>query len=72
LVEDQVSVEEAPLATDAGFAASDTVGTGGGGGGGLPVAALSAVFTPPHAANPKTRRVTSSKVLVRSIAVLIP
>ena len=32
LVEDQVSVEDAPLATDAGFAASDTVGTGGGGG----------------------------------------
>ena len=29
LVEDQVSVEDPPLATDAGFAASDTVGTGG-------------------------------------------
>ena len=28
-VEDQVSVEGAPLATDVGFAASDTVGTGG-------------------------------------------
>jgi hypothetical protein len=34
LVEDQVSVEDAPFATDVGFAASDTVGTGGGGGGG--------------------------------------
>ena len=31
-VEDQVSVEDPPLATDAGSAASDTVGTGGGGG----------------------------------------
>jgi hypothetical protein len=31
-VDDQVSMEEAPLATDVGFAASDTVGTGGGGG----------------------------------------
>ena len=29
LVEDQVSVEDPPLATDAGFAASDTVSTGG-------------------------------------------
>jgi hypothetical protein len=32
LLDDQVSVEDPPLATDAGFAASDTVGTGGGGG----------------------------------------
>jgi hypothetical protein len=32
LLDDQVSVEDAPLATAAGFAASDTVGTGGGGG----------------------------------------
>jgi hypothetical protein len=31
-VEDQVSVEDPPLVTDVGFAASDTVGTGGGGG----------------------------------------
>jgi hypothetical protein len=31
LVEDQVSVEAPPLATEVGFAASDTVGTGGGG-----------------------------------------
>jgi hypothetical protein len=28
LVEDQVSVEDAPFATDVGLAASDTVGTG--------------------------------------------
>jgi hypothetical protein len=32
LVEDQVSVEDPPLVTVVGFAASDTVGTGGGGG----------------------------------------
>jgi hypothetical protein len=31
LVDDQVSVEDAPLAIDVGFAASDTVGSGGGG-----------------------------------------
>ena len=32
LVEDQVSVDDPPLATDVGFAVIDTVGTGGGGG----------------------------------------
>jgi len=32
LVEDQVSVDDPPLATDVGFAESDTVGTGGGSG----------------------------------------
>ncbi len=31
LVEDQVSVESAPFAIDAGFISSDTIGTGGGG-----------------------------------------
>jgi hypothetical protein len=31
-VEDQVRVEDAPLATDVGFAASNTVGSDGGGG----------------------------------------
>ena len=30
-VEDQVSVEDPPLVTDVGLAASDTVGSGGGG-----------------------------------------
>ena len=29
-VEDQVSIEDPPYATDVGFAVSDTVGTGGG------------------------------------------
>ncbi len=37
LVEDQVSIDDPPLAIDVGFAASDTVGTGGGGGAELPV-----------------------------------
>jgi hypothetical protein len=32
LVDDQVSVEDPPLATDVGFAVNDTVGAGGGGG----------------------------------------
>jgi hypothetical protein len=32
LADDQVSVEDAPLATEVGFAESDTVGAGGGGG----------------------------------------
>ena len=32
MVDDQLSVEDPPLATDVGFAASDTAGTGGGGG----------------------------------------
>jgi hypothetical protein len=32
LVDDQVSVEDPPLATELGFAARDTVGAGGGGG----------------------------------------
>jgi hypothetical protein len=35
-VEDQASVEDAPLATNVGLAASDTVTDGGGGGGGVP------------------------------------
>jgi hypothetical protein len=50
-VEDQVSVEDPPLATDAGLAASDTVGAGGGGGGGaeLPLPPL----PPPQAERPR-------------------
>jgi hypothetical protein len=50
-VEDQVSAEGPPFATDGGFAASDTVGTGGGGGGGaeLPLPPL----PPPQAERPR-------------------
>ena len=44
LVEDQVSVENAPFATDDGFAASDTVGVGGGD----TVTVVDAVALPPE------------------------
>jgi len=50
-VEDQVSIEDTPFATDGGLAASDTVGAGGGGGGGaeLPLPPL----PPPQAERPR-------------------
>lgn len=47
-VEDQVSVEDPPLATDAGLAASDTVGTGGGGGVPDTVTVADALALPPE------------------------
>ena len=47
-VEDQVSVEDPPLATDAGLAASDTVGTGGGGGVNNTVTVTVALALPPE------------------------
>lgn len=46
-VDDQVSVEDPPLATDVGFAASDTVGTGGGGGEPETVTVAEALALPP-------------------------
>jgi hypothetical protein len=46
-VEDQVSVEDAPLATVVGFTASDTVGGGGGGGVPCTVTVVDAVAVPP-------------------------
>ena len=45
LVEDQVSIEDPPLETDVGFAASDTVGSGGGRGGQVELC----VLPPPQA-----------------------
>ena len=48
-VEDQVSAEDPPFATDGGSAASDTVGTGGGGGAELPLPPL----PPPQAERPR-------------------
>ena len=47
LVEDQVSVEAAPLATEVGFAVSDTVGTGGGGGVPVTVTVADLLAPPP-------------------------
>ena len=48
-VEDQLSIEDPPLATDAGFAASDTVGTGGGEGSTAELSTLS----PPQPERPR-------------------
>ncbi len=48
LVDDQVSVEDPPLATDVGFAASDTVGTGGGGGMPDTMTVVEALALPPE------------------------
>ena len=48
LVDDQVSVEDAPLAIDVGFAASDTAGTGGGGGMPATVTVTEVLALPPE------------------------
>ena len=48
MVEDQVRVEDPPLTTDVGFAASDTVGTGGGGGVPDTVTVADALALPPE------------------------
>ena len=68
-VEDQVSIEGLPLATDAGFAESDTVGAGD-----VPAEAASVTgsLAPPQAATARVSMGTSSNVLGRNIAVLIP
>ena len=47
-VEDQVSDEDPPFATDAGFAASDTVGVGGGDGVSDTVTVTVALALPPE------------------------
>jgi len=47
-VDDQMSVEAPPLATDVRFAASDTVGTGGGGGVPDTVTVATALALPPE------------------------
>jgi len=47
-VEDHVSAEDAPLATDVGLAASDTVGLGGGGGMPDTVTVAEALALPPE------------------------
>ena len=70
-IEDQVSIEELPLATDVGFAASDTVGAGGG----VEPGELTNVTgspAPPQAAVAKANRGASSNVFSRNMAVPIP
>ncbi|HTG04550.1 MAG TPA: hypothetical protein VK635_10920 [Bradyrhizobium sp.] len=69
-VEDQVSVEEAPLKTDVGFAASDTVGTGG-----VEPPELApdpGALAPPHAANARASKGTSSDAFIRDMGIPIP
>jgi hypothetical protein len=62
-VEDQVRVEDSPLATDGGLAASDTVGAGGV----EPAGTDSACSAPPHAANATASRDASSSVFNRDV-----
>jgi hypothetical protein len=72
-VDDQVSVEDPPLATDVGFEASDTVGTGGGGV--LPpepAGADSGAPAPPQAAHARAIRGTNSNVFIRNVGIPIP
>lgn len=69
-VEDQARVEDPPLATEAGLAASDTIGKGGRG-------ASSAQFVdsdppPPQAAIARASRGTSGNFFSRNMAVPIP
>jgi hypothetical protein len=62
-VEDQVSIEDALLATDAGFATRDTVGTAGGDSG---------VLGPLQAASARRSRGARSNVFVRNMGIPIP
>jgi hypothetical protein len=68
-VEDQVSIEEPLLATDAGFAASDTVG-----GDVAPPepANVTGSPVPPQAAIARASRGTSGNVLIRRTGIPIP
>jgi hypothetical protein len=59
-VEDHVSVEDPPCATDIGFAASDTVGTASG------------VPPPPQAASARAAKGTSGNVFFRNMGIPIP
>ena len=70
LVDDQVSIEEPPLVTDAGFAVSDRVGADG-----VPPPELvnaTGSPAPPQAAIARANRGTSSRVLIRKIRIPIP
>lgn len=64
-VEDQVRVEDPPLVTDVGFAASDTVG------GVPPPEPAGADSPPPQAAHTRASTGTNSNVFSRNIAIPI-
>jgi hypothetical protein len=66
-VEDQASIEDAPLATDVGFATRDTVGAGGGA-----APPDSGALEPPQVASARESRGASSNVFVRNIGIPIP
>ena len=76
LLDDQVSMEDALLVTDAGLAASDTVGDGGKGT--LPAQFAGSDPAPPQAAIARASRGTSgdvsvrSEVCIRKIAIPVP
>jgi hypothetical protein len=67
-VEDQASIEDAPLATDVGFATRDTVGAGGGGA----APPDSGVFAPPQAVSARESSGASNNVFVRNMGIPIP
>jgi len=69
LVEDQVSIDDPPLVTDAGFAESDTVGTGKDA---APAPGVLCVTSPTQAANANGSIPESSKSFARDIENLIP
>ena len=71
-VEDQLSVEDAPLATDVGFAASDTIGDDGGSALPAPQFAGSDPDWLPQAAIVKASRGTSGDVRIRKVGIPIP
>ena len=67
-VEDQVSIEDPPYATDGGFDASDTVGTGGGGGG---VEVPSPPPPPPQAERPRPTNSAAKMTPQRTFSPII-
>jgi hypothetical protein len=77
-VEDQVSVEDAPLATVAGFAASDTVTDNGGGDGGgvpdtdcVPDTVRGPTRSPVQLAKARASTGTNSSVFMRNTGIFI-
>jgi hypothetical protein len=63
-LDDQVSVEDPPLATEAGFAHSDTVGNGGGGGAPDTVTVVDALVLPPEPVHVREKLVLAASLAV--------